>query len=175
MKTMENISVGHIEPGILRSHLRGISFTSTVKSSYAPKRLEKWYGYGSNLQSISEGRVEVEWKEDFPEWLQEIGQRFFPESNSALLCVGYLPSSDTSIDWHRDHGSFENDVVMVNLGRATFMLQDYDTGTHIYRLEDGDVVRFNSKLLHKSTQVSEVRQIVTLRKTRTQYTTKKLF
>jgi hypothetical protein len=64
---------------------KSIEFGKTVKSSYAPERVEIWYGYGSNLQSIKEGRAEVEWKRDFPEWLEKARRKYFPESNSALL------------------------------------------------------------------------------------------
>ena len=155
--------------------VKKIDFGKNVKSSYAPDRVEMWYGYGSNLQSIKDGRVEVEWKRDFPDWLEKIREKYFPEANSALLCKGSRPFSDTSIDWHRDHGTFENKVVMVNFGEAIFYVQDYDNGTIIKELKNCDVVDFNSKLLHKSSQTSNERFIITLRKTRKEFTIKKLF
>jgi hypothetical protein len=117
----------------------------------------------------------VEWKRDFPDWLEKIREKYFPEANSALLCKGTRPFSDTSIDWHRDHGTFENKVVMVNFGEAIFYVQDYDNGTVIKELKNCDVVDFNSKLLHKSSQTSNERFIITLRKTRKEFTIKKLF
>jgi hypothetical protein len=156
-------------------NLRSLDFGKTVKSSYAPQRLEIWYGYGSNLQSIKDGRVEVEWKRDFPEWLEELRKKYFPDSNSALICKGNKPDSDTSIEWHRDHGTFENRVVMVNFGCTIFYLQDYNQGTLIHTLKDCEVVDFDSKLLHKSTQISEERYIITFRRTKREFSSQKLF
>jgi hypothetical protein len=155
--------------------LKTLEFDKTVKSSYAPKRVEIWYGYGSNLQSVKDGRSEVEWKRDFPDWLDKLRKTYFPEANSALLCKGTKPDSDTSIDWHRDHGNFEKRVVMVNFGHTIFYLQDYIQGTLVYTLKDGDVVNFDSKLLHKSTQITEDRYIITFRKVKKEFTIQKLF
>lgn len=155
--------------------LKVLEFNNTVKSSYAPTRVEIWYGYGSNLQSVKDGRSEVEWKRDFPSWLEDLRKAYFPEANSALLCRGTKPDSDTSIDWHRDHGNFEKRVVMVNFGHAIFYLQDYVQGTLVYTLKDGDVVEFDSKLLHKSTQLTEDRYIITFRKVKKEFTIHKLF
>jgi len=155
--------------------LKAIDFSNVVKSSYAPTRLEKWYGYSSNLQSIKDGKASVLLSEAFPSWLMKFQQKFFKTSNSALLCKGVKPYSDTSINWHRDHGTFENDVVMINFGETVFSLQTYDSGTIVKTLYDGDVVQFDSKILHKSEQISEERFMITLRKTRTEYTKTKLF
>jgi hypothetical protein len=137
--------------------------------------LEKWYGYSSNLQSIKEGRVNVSWVEDFPDWMENLRREFSPNSNSALVCKGHKPHSETSIDWHRDHGTFENRVVMINFGAVFFYLQDYSDGTEVHSLRDGQVVDFDSKLLHKSTQVSDERYIITFRRVRTEFTRHKLF
>jgi hypothetical protein len=163
-----------VESRIL-DELRTLEFDKTVKSSYAPLRIEIWYGYGSNLQSVKDGRSEVEWKKDFPDWLEVLRKRYYPEANSALLCKGTKPDSDTTIDWHRDHGNFEKKVVMVNFGHTIFYLQDYFQGTLIYTLKDGDVVEFDSKLLHKSTQITEDRYIITFRKVKKEFTIQKLF
>jgi hypothetical protein len=159
---------------ILRK-LKRIDFSRTVRSSYAPLRLEKWYGYGSNLQSIKDGRVEVGWTENFPDWIDELRVKYFPEANSALICKGQRPDSETSIDWHRDHGTFENHVVMINFGYAVFYIQDYYNGTEVITLKDGHVVEFDSKLLHKSTQSSDERYIITFRRVKTEFSKHKLF
>jgi hypothetical protein len=155
--------------------LRNLDFSRVVKSSYAPLRLERWYGYASNLQSIKEGRADVNWVENFPDWLDELRLKYFPESNSALICKGNRPDSETSIDWHRDHGTFESKVTMINFGYAVLYVQDYKTGTEVYTLKDGQVVDFDSKLLHKSTQTSDERYIITFRKVKTEFSKHKLF
>ena len=167
--------LGKVKDFTVLKKLRELRFDRVVKSSYAPLRLEKWYGYGSNLQSIKEGRADVNWTENFPDWVDELRRSYFPEANSALICKGVRPDSETSIDWHRDHGTFENRVVMVNFGFAVFYLQDYMSGTEIYTLTDGQVVDFDSKLLHKSTQTSDERYIITFRKVKTSFSKHKLF
>jgi hypothetical protein len=167
--------LGKIDNFTIIRKMREVKYDRTVRSSYAPMRLEKWYGYASNLQSIKEGRVEVTWTENFPDWMEEIRVKFFPESNSALLCKGARPESDTSIDWHRDHGTFENRVVMVNFGYAVLYVQDYDKGTIVHTVKDGEVIDFDSKLLHKSSQSCDERFIITFRKLKTEFSKHKLF
>jgi len=144
--------------------LRNLNFEKKVKSSYAPLRLEEWFGYSSNLQSIKEGRNVIQWSRDFPDWIDEMRTRYFPEANSCLVCKGVKDNSDTSIDWHRDHGAFDNRVVMINFGEAIFYLQTYNKGTIVKKLGDGEVIDFDSKLLHKSSQISPERFILTFRK-----------
>ena len=167
--------LGKVKDYTILKKLRRENFDRVVKSSYAPLRLEKWYGYGSNLQSIKEGRAEVNWVENFPDWIDELRKDHFPEANSVLICKGVRPESETSIDWHRDHGSFENRVVMVNFGYAVFYLNDYYNGTEVHTLKDGQVVEFDSKLLHKSTQCSDERYIITFRRVKTEFSKHKLF
>jgi hypothetical protein len=169
------IDLGKVKDFTILKKLRSIDFGRVVKSSYAPLRLEKWYGYGSNLQSIKDGRAEVNWTTDFPDWLDQLRKDYFPEANSALICKGQRPDSETSIDWHRDHGTFESRVVMVNFGYAILYVQEYDKGTQVHTLKDGQIVDFDSKLLHKSTQTSDERFIITFRKVKTEFSKHKLF
>jgi hypothetical protein len=160
--------------GIL-DEVRMLDFDKTVKSSYAPERLEIWYGFASNLQSIKDGRANVEWVRDFPDWLDELRKTYFPEADSSLICRGTRNDSDTSIEWHRDHGCFENRVVMINFGKAIFYIQTYDDGIIVKHLYDGEVVDFDSKLLHKSSQTSDERYIITFRKVKREFLRHKLF
>lgn len=175
--TTESKSIIFMEPASLAplDNLRALDFGRTVKSSYAPNRVEIWFGYGSNLQSVKEGRSVVEWVKDIPDWIMELKTKYFPESNSVLVCKGVKEDTDTSIDWHRDHGNFHNRVVMVNYGSATFYLQTYDNGTLIHNLKDCDVVDFDSKLLHKSSQLTDERYIITFRKVKKEFLVHKLF
>jgi hypothetical protein len=168
------LELGKVDETVIE-HLRELDYGKIVKSSYAPNRLETWFGWRSNLQSIKEGRMSLQWEKDFPEWLLKLKGGYFPDSNSALICKGHKPESETSIDWHRDHGSFENRVVMINFGFSIFYVQDYYNGTVISTLRDREVVDFDSKLLHKSTQISDERYIITFRKARKEFTNHKLF
>ena len=175
--TKPEVEIQFLEPASIKylEDLKAMEFGKTVKSSYAPERVEIWYGYSSNLQSVKEGRSLVEWARDLPEWLDELRQKYFPTSNSVLICKGTKADSDTSIDWHRDHGNFQNRVVMINYGIATFYLHTYNNGTLIHELKDCDVVDFDSKLLHKSSQLSNDRYIITFRQVRREFLVHKLF
>lgn len=155
-------------------YLRVMPFRNVVKSSYAPMRVENWYGYASNLQSIKDGRVEINWVADFPSWIDSLRKKYFPESDSCLVCKGQRPESDTTIDWHRDHGTFENKVVMINYGLAYFYIDNYGD-TKVIPLNDGVVVEFDSKLPHKAIQTSDERYIITFRKTKKEFRKYKLF
>ena len=64
---------------------------------------------------------------------------------------------------------------MINYGETTFYLQTYNDGTIIKNLKDGDVVDFDSKLLHKSSQTSQERYILTFRKVKKEFMQHKLF
>lgn len=181
--TEQQTEIQFLEPASINylEDLKSMEFGKTVKSSYAPERVEIWYGYGSNLQSVKDGRSVVEWVRDLPEWLDELRIKYSPESNSVLICKGTRADvdqalhSDTSIDWHRDHGNFHNRVVMINYGMATFYLHTYNNGTLIHTLKDCDVVDFDSKLLHKSSQLTNNRYIITFRKVKREFLVHKLF
>ena len=175
--TEQEVEIRFLEPASIKylEDLKAMEFGKTVKSSYAPARVEIWYGYSSNLQSVKDGRSVVEWARDLPRWLDELRLKYFPTSNSVLVCAGCKPSTDTSIQYHRDHGNFENRVVMINFGKALFYVQTYNDGVVSKVLENRDVVEFNSKLLHKSDQISDERFIITFRKVKREFLIHKLF
>jgi hypothetical protein len=111
---------------------------------------------------------------NFPVWIDELRKKYFPESDSCLVCKGKRPDSDTTIDWHRDHGTFENKVVMVNYGLAYFYIDNYGD-TKVIPLNDGVVVEFDSKLPHKAIQTCDERYIITFRRTKKEFRKHKLF
>lgn len=150
------------------------TLTKAVQSSYAPKRLEKWFNNGSNLGSIDGNRGTV-----FPCTPLEphIGNivvpKYLKSYNSVLLCGG-----NTSINWHRDHGHFEAIAIMVNLGQATFweQLDPSDAGTQMeYMLNHGDIVKIDTKVLHKAVQVNADRYSLTFRTIRPEFMQQSLF
>jgi hypothetical protein len=181
--TNQEVEINFLEPASIKylDNLKAMEFSKTVKSSYAPERVETWYGYSSNLQSVKDGRSLVEWAKDLPDWLDELRLKYFPTANSVLICRGTKADldtelhSNTSIDWHRDHGNFHNRVVMINYGMATFYLHTYNNGTLIHTLKDCDVVDFDSKLLHKSSQLANDRYIITFRQVKREFLVHKLF
>jgi hypothetical protein len=133
-------------------------------STYVKGRLEKWYRFGSNLQSVRSGRDRVFACPDVPDFIAEIGNRYLPSWNSVLVCGG-----PTSIHWHRDHGHFLGPAVMINLGLAKYEWADRGadvnalTGMKSAELQSGDVVRIDTKCPHRSTQISAARFNITFR------------
>jgi hypothetical protein len=144
--------------------MRTAPLAEITGSSYVKGRLEAWYERGSNLQSIPAGRARI--FTATPAWdrLRNLGNLYLPGWHSMLVCGG-----QTSIDWHRDHGHFEGDGLMLNLGEAEFWTQsdprDVSTQQRIL-LTDGMVVRIQIKVLHRSVQRSPERFHVTWRKIR---------
>jgi hypothetical protein len=139
---------------------RAIEFDKTVKSNYAPNRLERWYRWGSNLQSIPYGRHKLTYYGQPHYRLIELGNSLLPDWTSLLCCYGdHVEGTSTDIGDHRDHGFTQGETIMLNLGIADFTI---DGVTH--RVEDGVVVRFNSKQLHSAKQVSNLRYNFTWRR-----------
>lgn len=163
--------LGQVKTGIedLYFWVNNLELTSAVKSSYAPNRLEMWFGLGSNLQSIKDGRAAIFQAEEPSQRIKDLGNRVYPGWNSILVCGGL-----TDIDWHRDHGHFERKAVMINLGTARYSeCTKADGFTPIdwedYALVDGDVVEIDTKLLHMAKQISPIRFNVTFRKVKSEY------
>jgi hypothetical protein len=144
------------------------NYESIVKSNYAPNRLEKWYGYSTNLGSL--GNNDILSKEDnIPKVFNRIKNEYYSNADSILLCCGDKPRSDTTIGKHRDHGNFEGKAIMINFGRSLFIEYPYDSDEIEYELQDGDVIEINTKLIHESIQTSKLRLNATLRKVKKQY------
>jgi hypothetical protein len=171
-KILENIK-GQWEYEILKAFIQKIDFSHTVKSTYAPKRLEKWFGYASNLQSIKDGRHAVGFTEDIPDIFNRIKNQYYQDADSLLVCYGNKPESDTTIANHRDHGTFLAKAVMINFGEATYSETDYDGRITKYDLQDGDVVEIDTKIIHAAYQLSDLRINATFRKFRPEYLPKK--
>ena len=150
---------------------RSIQLTQEVHSSYAPNRTEKWFRYGSNLQSIPEGRARIFPCEEPHPRLVAFADRLFPNWHSLLICGGYLPETSTSIKWHRDHSHFIGKVVMLNLGEAIYREKPERGSARIieYKLTDGLVVLIDTKLLHSAEQISPKRYNFTFRRIKPQY------
>lgn len=130
-----------------------IDYGDIVKSSYTVGRREKWYRHGAIV-----GTGKIFKCEEPDEKLIKIGDRYLAGWHSLLACSGA-----TSIGRHRDSGEFEGETLMLNLGEADFY---YENET--YRLTDGMVVKFNSKILHGSRQLSDQRYHFTWRRLKNQ-------
>jgi hypothetical protein len=156
----------------IKNFLLSIQFANEVNSSYAPNRLEKWFGYASNLKSVKDSH-ELQVTDTIPSVFQSLHDRWFIESDSLLCCYGFKPYSNTSIDWHRDHSCFHDKAVMINFGEAVYT-EGYNSET-ILHLKDGDVVELNTKTIHKAEQRSQTRINATFRKVKNEYINSLLF
>lgn len=137
--------------------------TQAIYARSTNGRLEAWYGRASNLRPIGKGGL-VTIAPDPPDFVHQWVDAWLPGWNSLLVCGG-----NTTIDWHRDHQHFEDEVVMVNLGRALFELGAPRQPAKSHQLEDGQVVGFNLRMPHRSTQQSEERFAFTFRRIRGEY------
>jgi len=171
-KILENIKGTH-EYSMLLEYMKQLQYLQLVHSSYAPKRLERWFGYYSNLQSIKDGRHELGYDEAIPYLFNRIKNDYYPESDSLLACYGKLPESNTSIGNHRDHGCFLGKAVMLNIGTSLYTENPYNSTQETYELADGDIVEIDTKLIHSSTQLSDLRMNATLRKVRPEFLPRK--
>jgi hypothetical protein len=165
---LENIN-GTPEFKNIVKFMRELEYEKLVKSSYAPLRYERWYGYYSNMQSIKEGRHELGYDEPIPNYFHRIKELYYPEADSILLCFGEKPNSDTSIAPHRDHGCFEGKAVMLNIGVSEYVEFPYDEPSLAYELGIGDVVEIDTKLVHSANQLSDIRMNATLRKVKKEF------
>ena len=171
-KVLENIKGTH-EYSILVEYMKQLQYDKLVHSSYAPKRLEKWFGYSYNLQSIKDGRHELKFIETIPYVFNRIKNDYYPESDSILICKGEKPDSDTSISNHRDHGCFLAKAIMLNIGISTYTETDYNGLVKLYELNDGDIIEIDTKIIHASSQISDLRLNATLRKVRPEFLPRK--
>lgn len=167
-RILQNISNSD-EYRIIKDYMINLKYESVVKSSYAPDRLERWFGYNSNLQSIKDGRHIVKLEAAIPVIFDRIKNTYFNDADSMLMCYGLKPNSDTSIKPHRDHGCFIAKAVMLNFGAAEYIEYNYDGTIINYDLNDGDVVEIDTKIIHASRQYSELRMNATLRKLKPEF------
>lgn len=152
------------------SWIKDQPLAEVTKSSYVNGRIEAWYALGSNLRSISAGTAQIFQAHKPWQRLVDFGNRLLPGWNSILVCGG-----KTSIGWHRDHGHFESDAVMLNLGDAAFyeLPRNYDIAkanspegqAEQVRtdLSMGMVLKLDIKQPHKSEQTSSERYHITWR------------
>lgn len=114
-------------------------------SQYAKGRKELWIRRQCDLRkqaTISEGFRD--------ERLEALGDRVLPGFDIGVLLL-YQPG--VKINLHRDHTVFDSTAVSINLGEATFLMAEMGKkGTELkpqyYPLTDGDVIKFNCKILH---------------------------
>ncbi|WP_414570215.1 hypothetical protein [Nostoc sp. CCY 9925] len=150
--------------GYVRSDLQSLydwrNYQSRMKSMSSSRvaygRTHKWFGY----EVILKPNAEIK-KGHWDERVNRLGDRILPGWNCALLCH-YRPGG--RMIRHCDHSVFEPLVALVNIGRATFCI-----GNQEYQLTDGQVIKFDSGILHELLPVVSDRWSLSFRTIKPEY------
>ncbi|MFB2891957.1 hypothetical protein ACE1CI_03320 [Aerosakkonemataceae cyanobacterium BLCC-F50] len=113
------------------------------KSSYVDGRYQLWLFHQCNLKT---GEITKGYSDDR---ITKFSQRIYPGCNIGLLTFHGSKSgisSNGSIKPHRDHSYAIPISRSVNLGRCVFGYGDEEQNQ--YKLDDGDIIQFNCKVLH---------------------------
>lgn len=125
-------------------------------------RSEKWFEKGWTL-----AKSPTVFDADRDPRIHALGQRLYPGNHSCLF-LHYQPNS--YIKPHRDHPVSENWVVQVNVGSPVY----FQLEGQRYLVGDGEVIGFDSKLLHGTTICSQERWVVSWRKIKPEYLVRQL-
>lgn len=121
------------------------TLNNSVSNYTVGQRKEKWFDKGWKLSQ----QIEI-FDAEHDERIYRLGQRLYP-GNHACLFLYYPPGA--YIKPHRDHTASEAWVVQVNLGCSVFLT----VGDDRYSIGDGEVIGFNSKLLHSASPATAKR------------------
>ncbi|MFN6470825.1 MAG: hypothetical protein RMY36_014285 [Nostoc sp. SerVER01] len=130
---------------------------SMSSSRVAFDRTHKWFGYEVILLKPNAKINPGNWDER----VNRLGDRILPGWNCALLCH-YRPGG--RMIRHCDHSVFEPLVALINIGRATFCI-----GNQEYQLTDGQVIKFDSGILHELLPVVSDRWSLSFRTIKPEY------
>jgi quercetin dioxygenase-like cupin family protein len=152
-KTIEDFGCNIKSLYDLCNHQLGMK--SMPSSKIASGRTHKWFGYEVILVHPA-----VIKKGHWDETVNRLGDRIFPGWNCALLCH-YRPGG--GMKPHPEHSVFEPQVALVNIGRATFRIDNEE-----YHLEDGQVIQFDSSIIHELLPVVSERWSLSFRRIKSQ-------
>ena len=130
---------------------------SMSSSGVAFDRTHKWFGYEVILLKPNAKINPGNWDER----VNRLGDRILPGWDCALLCH-YRPGG--GMIEHCDHSVFEPLVVLVNIGHATFRIDNQE-----YHLEDGQVIKFYSNIPHELPPVVSERWSLSFRRIKPQF------
>ena len=120
-------------------------------------RTEKWF----DRQWYLSQKVRVV---DAPhdEYVSRLKEKYYPESHACLmLCY----QKGASILNHRDHTASKAKVIQINIGCDVILSVDNQP----YRIKDGDIICFNSKLLHSVSPAISERFVLSWREIKEEY------
>lgn len=87
----------------------------------------------------------------------QLGQKWFPKNDSCLVLY-YPPAA--FIKEHRDHPATEAKVIQINIGCHVYLSVNGKRNL----VKDGEILEFNSKLLHGTSQALSQRWVISWRK-----------
>ncbi len=118
-------------------------------SNYAKGRYRLWLFHEVDFRN---GKLT---KSYFDERIWNFSQRVYPNCNIGLLTFGGRFNngkvSDGRIGLHRDHTYAKPKTISINLGEAIFSYGEPNLTD--YLLKDGDILKFNCKVLHGLKQI----------------------
>ncbi|MBV8882491.1 MAG: DUF488 family protein [Chroococcidiopsidaceae cyanobacterium CP_BM_RX_35] len=131
-------------------------------SNYARGRFEKWFEMEFKLTQA----VEVV-PAEHDERVYQLGQKLYPGNDCCLFLhypagIGILP--------HRDHTASTAWVISVNIGCPVI----FRHGDDVYHLQDGQVVGFDSKIIHSLDPVPHERWALSWRCIKPEYLDRQL-
>lgn len=81
-------------------------------------------------------------------------KRIFPDAGLAQI---YFATDGHAIDWHRDAAYAHASAMIINLGRVCLETIDQKKNLTSLELSGGEIIRFNSKLLHRAIHRDDAR------------------
>ena len=143
----------------IKEHLNSIVLeTSPSQSTYIiGNRREIWYEKEVKLTK----KVAILDAPHNP-LIHKLGQKWFPGNDS---CLVLYYSTGSRIDKHRDHTATEKKVVQINIGCHVYITVNGKRNL----VKDGEIIEFNSKLLHETSQALSTRWVLSWRKIKSQH------
>lgn len=156
-----------------------MNFDNIEDFGFDLKSFRDWCEYQSNMKSMPSSKIAFgrthKWfgnevilvhpavikKGHWDETVNLLGDRILPGWDCALLCH-YRPG--VGMKPHYDHPVFEPLVGLVNIGHATFRI-----GNQEHQLEDGQVIKFDSSILHELLPVVSDRWSLSFRRIKPQF------
>lgn len=160
METLEILSQHQIK--FLKNWIASQELAPEIYNNKPTGRQAKWWGFDGGF-----GGYKAIAPEPLDPVLRKIVARYNSAANAALL-YEYAPG--IGIGEHRDKDVFAPEVVMINLiegdrdifGQVSPVKFRWNKQTHW--LQDGQVIKFNSKIPHSVPPVQERRWSIQLRK-----------
>jgi hypothetical protein len=130
----------------INTHLRPLAKAEQAKCARGRQQL--W------LQAEPNYRTKKYMKAHSDPKLWAFCKRIFPKTNLAQI---YFADGHIGISWHRDAAYAQPDARIINLGNVCLETKFANGETSGLKLTGGEIIQFNSKLLHRAIPGDEAR------------------